>query len=128
MKRLTYKDNDNSYKLLRGRECQWKKAIKEEYSTIDNSIQKLGKLEDLEEQIGCPIEIFLKLALKEINEIYVEYDDGWDNGLYQANVYNIYDKSSEWSDKSDWTIETNITEFKVNDYKKTWWLREDKSE
>ena len=100
------------------------------YEIKDNCNQtiydKLGKLEDLEEEIGCPLEIFLKLALKKIDTIFVEYDDGWDNE-FNAIVSSIYDDSKDYQEPN-WVIETNITTFKVKDYKKTWWLKKDRSE
>lgn len=86
-------------------------------------LEKLGKLEDLEEELGCPLEVMLK-ALK----------------------YGFYDKYGKWYKdydfnlKYDWLLsnpndkylifdgEDIYFELKLRDYKKTWWLKEDMSE
>ncbi len=74
---------------------------------------KLGKLEDLEEQIGCSLEILFR-ALKE--GIYVC------NLSYRINVSLHYDKDLgfyfRWLDDG----------YFLKNYKISWWLKEDKSE
>lgn len=76
------------------------------------AINKLGKLEDLEEQLGCPLEV----AFKKCEE------------LKKANEYNEYCVCN-WQD--EWVIleidtsyigeiECNIV-YWLSDYKKTWW-------
>lgn len=87
---------------------------------------KLGELEDLEEQIGCPLEVFVKLhqqmkfyRLNALNEIIeCEIDNPNDDEVYhiQADgiIFNQYDYGWQF--------------YSFKDYKKTWWLKEDKSE
>lgn len=81
-------------------------------------VDKLGKLEDLEEQLGCPLEVVFE-ALKQ-GYIYV-YD----------NHYNFdnYTKT-----KSKITFNNNIFYIgfarltrRLKDYQKTWWLKGEKS-
>lgn len=84
-------------------------------------INKLGRLEDLEEEIGCPLEVMLK-ALK-----YGFYDK-------YGNWYKDYD----FNLKYDWLLsnpndkylifdgEDIYFDLKLRDYKKTWFLKEDK--
>ena len=101
MGRLTYKDNDG-YKLLRGREYQWKKKIKE-YETIDNSIQKLGKIEDLLEnydienlsglnekltllQILCEHPTF---SIADLENLVDDYDEGKINKDFDLYEYKF---------------------------------------
>ena len=86
----------------------------ESESIIDKLSNKLGKLEDLEEEIGCPLEIFFR-ALKE--GIYNE-------GMKHFNIEHYF------VDRNSFDIHYNhsVIVFKVSDYKKTWWLKEDKSE
>lgn len=78
-------------------------------------LNKLGKLEDLEEQLGCPLEVFVK-ALK--NGIY--YDDKFEYPVF------ILDKDN-FKDKNYHLLVTGTIVY-LKDYKETWWLREDKSE
>ena len=76
---------------------------------VDN---KLGKLEDLEEQLGCSLEIRLQVVHNtfiydaEGNEYVVEFVE---KDFF--SVYNIFYMSFRWSD-----------------YKNTWFLKKDKSE
>ena len=76
-------------------------------------IQKLGQLEDLEEQLGCPLEVVFK-ALKQ-DYIYTK------NRKYLGVELGIYGV--------DWCICCGLRlQIRVADYKKTWWLKEDSSE
>lgn len=119
MSRLTYKENFDipEYKLLKGRECQWRKKLKNEnYELIDKAINKLGKLEDLEEQLGCPLEV---------------REQAFNNGFYDENGnhyicehYVPYLKQMHTKGIMTHTEKR----FRLKDYKKTWWLKKDKSE
>ena len=94
------------------------------YKLIDNganteldAIHKLGKLEDIEEELNCPIEV-LHEALK--------------NGIYGIlrGTDKLYNHTVIADDKSLYAIPLDIydDQWLIKDYKKTWWLREDKSE
>ena len=76
---------------------------------VDN---KLGKLEDLEEQLGCPLDVVFE-AIK--NGIYdkkgFHYTVILDLDFLRAYPLDLFDEKWQWSD-----------------YQKTWWLKEDKSE
>jgi len=76
-------------------------------------INKLGKLEDLEEQIGCPLEVFVK-ALKE--------------GIYQEDGGRRRFPFIEYNSATDKFFFGFGTYCNVEDYKKTWFLKEDRSE
>jgi len=96
------------------------------FSHIDNShigyvandhfkcVQKLGKLEDLEEELGCPLEVVLKLFNKDIvvnGSICVAQgiiEDGCTICVY------YYDKVFGFTE-----IEP------LSNYGKTWWLKGD---
>lgn len=87
---------------------------------------KLKKLEDLEEELGCPLDVFVKLhkqmkfyRLNALNEIIeCEIDNPNDDEVYhiQADgiIFNQYDYGWQF--------------YSFEDYKKTWWLKKDKSE
>jgi hypothetical protein len=80
---------------------------------ISNAVNKLGKLEDLEEEIGCPLKA----------RCNVFYNSTIYNCLrYKMTVKETYD------DHFIAVIENDIFSFDYKDYKKSWWLREDKSE
>ena len=78
---------------------------------------KLGKLEDLEEQLGCPLEVVFK-ALKD--------------GIYTEKIDNTLLISKDVSLKHNGNQFVFILEHcycvVIKNYKKTWWLKEDKTE
>ena len=79
-----------------------------------NARQKLGKLEDLEEEIGCPLEVLFKAL---INGIYA----------YNGNHYVVFLKFYYVSEKFR-LKDVNGLLYPLDEYKNTWWLKEDKSE
>ena len=92
----------------------------EPISTTREINNKLGKLEDLEEELGCPLEVIKKL--RKANYIY--RDDGLEFGFIGIN-FNDEDKLMLYND-DEWN--TFTSDLRLADYKKTWWLKEDKSE
>lgn len=80
---------------------------------------KLGKLEDVEEELGCSIEIVIR-ALK--NGIYVDNLNGIPEHLIVD--LNNYLSFNAWNTKT-YRKEGYID---LKDYGKTWWLKKDRSE
>ena len=77
---------------------------------------KLGKLEDIEEELGCPIEVYVKLH--KIAKIYDEQGN-------PLKIRQVIDENIVISTKKE------INGYKLiplNCYKKTWWIKEDRSE
>ena len=108
MNRLTEKDiltNDYTYSCSINR-FEYGKGKQE-------ILNKLGKLEDLEEQLGCPLDVYVKATT---NGIIV------DGSKYQVKVrkdnYGYYFILSNGS----------CYPFYLKNYKKSWWLKSDKSE
>ena len=117
---------------------------------LEKVYNKLGKLEDLEEQLGCPLEVVFKV-LKQ-NKIYVANAYCCGAGeVYEIDnnvIYNLFkpaftecenpedyfeEFANKWClyfeydlDGNNYTWEEWLV--KLSDYKKTWWLKEDKSE
>lgn len=111
MSRLTGRPiEDKNYKVRKTKEQQWENAIQ-------NCINKLGKLEDIEEELGCSLEIIFK-ALEE-SIIY------FDNGMYSVE-FCLENNSGTWY----FSIYDNLTNNKdivyLKDYRKTWWLKGEK--
>lgn len=75
-------------------------------------INKLGKLEDLEEQLGCPLEVYVDLH--KIASVYTK--------MGKCKLLKILDQFIVVK------VNDNTTYLPLSDYKKTWFLREDKSE
>ena len=80
-------------------------------------INKLGRLEDLEEELGCPLDVVFK-ALQ--------------NGVYYEDVANCMrhmDADLHYNFEGDFVLYFDDEErLLARNYKKTWWLKEDKSE
>ena len=83
---------------------------------VDN---KLGKLEDLEEKLGCPLDVVVK-ALK--IGIYTNLKNWNREDLTKYFCLNLYNLDTEWY------LGNPIIFVNLKDYKKTWFLKEDKSE
>lgn len=80
--------------------------------------EKLEKIENIEEEIGCPLNIVFK-ALKE-EKIYFE------NGTYSTDF--VLQRTPAWA----FAIYDNLINNKeiviIKDYGKTWWLKGEKNE
>lgn len=111
MSRLTYKDT----KVSGG------------YNAVDTDeyacVVKLGKLEDLEEQLGCPLEVVFK-ALK--NGIYTKESE-LDKELELYDVRGVDLRGLGVISKICSYGECDFT-CCYTDYKVTWFLKKDKSE
>ena len=88
-----------------------------EYGTEEKIVDKLGKLEDIEEELGCPLEVYVKIVHRDIAIIYES------NGVKNIINYGTINRNRFTAVKP-----FAVIEYAWKDYKKTWWLREDKSE
>lgn len=85
-------------------------------------LTKLKHYEDLEEELGCPIDV----AIKKIKELEEQYK------LFALNFALEYDrKKKEWhiaryNAEDDFDGYSKSIDFKLKDYGKTWWLQEEK--
>ena len=109
---------------------------------VHEVVTKLGKLEDLEEELGCPLEVLFK-ALNEgflcekfviKQDDYKDYPEKWkqwkkeDNNELQHIGNTKYLKFDMWYKIIYFSKGDTYMEIWLEDYKKTWWLKEDKSE
>ena len=74
--------------------------------------QKLGNLEDIEEEMGCPLEVVIK-ALK--------------NGIYATGFKVKQNPQLLWDEEYGWILQTYECDEFTKNYKKTWWLKANKS-
>ena len=90
---------------------------KNTFKPLEEELEYADKCHNLEEQLGCPLEVLSKIL---------------ENGFYEYYGYippyhfyriDIFKKEIMYYDE-----EKNYFTVKLKDYKKTWWLREDKSE
>ena len=75
-------------------------------------INKLGELEDLEEQLGCPFLVVFE-AIK--------------NGIYDKEGF-YYTVILDLDFLRAYPLDLFDEKWQLSDYQKTWWLKEDKSE
>ena len=98
-------DNDSPYDYL---------CFDYDCNLVDEALQRLEAIDKLQEEIGCPLEIFIKLH----NRVHI-YD-------VKGKPFKILQVLS------DTIVVRKLQEEKIflllKDYKKTWWLKEDKSE
>lgn len=88
-----------------------------------NMANKLGRFEDIEEELGIEISVLIKL-FKKLNSGSIYTDDDFKHGF----VWNIdVEKHTLMiSNLDSWQTESKT--YNLCDYKKTWWLKKDKSE
>ena len=84
-------------------------------------INKLGKLEDLEEQLGCPLEVVFK-ALKD-GIIIKDLPKGYEHRKVILN-YLVNDNSFIFRPSAPYCS----CKLYLKDYKKTWWISKTKEE
>lgn len=95
-------------------------------NTTGKCIDKLGKLEDLEEQLGCPLEVRCKVVPN--TNIYT-FGTSMEtmNVICRRQVITISNEGVYISYKTASGKERDMA-LPWSAYKKTWWLKEDKSE
>lgn len=99
-------------------ETQDEDFCKDAYEMMD-ALETIKEVVDLQEELGCPLNVFFKA----FNGIYII--DDW-HDLYFAKPALINGKFKIEQHYGVYDVATYYLELK--DYKKTWWLKEDKSE
>lgn len=95
-------------------------------------INKLGKLEDLEEQLGCHLDVVFEALSRgfyiDINKI--EIDPPLETPIENLLLVNCPKdfRLNLWYERIEVASFGHYLEIHFKDYKKTWWLKEDKSE
>ena len=112
MERLTRKQKPVDL-LGDGTICNYGVPNHNEFHTATAIANKLGKLEDIEEELGCPLDVLFE-ALKQ--------------GIYDKSGFH-YDSICLIEDKI-YACPLDIWEeyWDLVNYGKTWWLKEDRSE
>lgn len=106
MERLTFKDK-NYYTIP-------EELVKHAY--FAEIYTKLKHLENIEEELGCPLDV---------------REQAFNNGFYDENGNHYYCEHYVPFLKQMHTTGIMASEekrFNLKDYKKTWWLKKDKSE
>lgn len=93
---------------------------------VESELNYTSKCHSIEEEIGCPLEVYVKLhqqmkfyRLNALNEIIeCEIDNPNDYEVYHIQANGIFFNQCDYG----WQF------YSFKDYKKTWWLKKDKSE
>lgn len=93
------------------------------------ALETIKELVDLQEELGCPLESMISV-FKAMQQDHIYCDIG--NGMYKLHNFrldyadladDVYFTRSEYH----YVLDDDCCIF-VKDYKKTWWLKEDRSE
>lgn len=95
---------------------KWKDDYIAYNSTNQQCLNKLGELEDLDEELDFQLEILGKVIKKE----YVVVEDEKGELVFKLAIIKNKKIWIKWKGKECY--------LPIEDYKKTWWLRGDKSE
>lgn len=124
MERLTRKHDDGSYAVEMSdckSETEARTMLMHNFKKCCN---KLGELEDLEEEIGLQLEFILT---KVIGKNYFYIDDYYVNCETATGLGREYDPYR--NEAGEWIIKTDCCGvLKPSDYQKTWWLSEEEAE
>lgn len=96
-------DSLENYKVRRFNGEEWETAAQ-------NAINKLGRLEDIEEELGCPLEV--------IGKVFLDWGFVDETGLGVQITGMKID-----GDSSKYFIAVNGDLYDLKDYQKTWWLK-----
>ena len=96
-------------------------AHRYEHDLFKDIYCKLERLEDIEEKLGCPLEVMFK-ALKQMFVFHKE------NGKIELLLVFLSNKSNDLYLYGFTEITTQDVRLSLKDYKKTWWLSETKEE
>jgi hypothetical protein len=83
------------------------------------------KQKDIEEQIGCPLDVVFKALANGFKFIVSSHKLGTLNQIVNQIIYCDYAYLYYANDVNAWCIATIHDWFYLKDYKKTWWLKED---
>jgi len=105
--------------------------IHDNVANIKELLIELHNYKQLEEEIGCPLDIVIR-ALKDgfyVDKEQVEKEPTWENnkGLVQIGCPKYF-KLNLWYKTIEVDREGHYLEIELSDYKKTWWLKADRSE
>ena len=90
---------------------------KDTFKPLEEELDYADNCHNLEEQIGCPLEVVIKALKDGIYTLDLPRED-----LIKQVDLKLSNRETEWY------LINMIMVVNLKDYKKTWWLKEDKSE
>ena len=96
--------------------------------STDAIVEKLGQLEDIEEELGVSLAMFIKIFKASCSgqTVFVKHDS---DGDYERTIYKVY-LSNKYNGVLLSTIKGGalLTDYKLKDYGKTWALTKEELE
>ena len=102
---------------IRKKPFNWETLIKV-LDDVEKELEELSKYKNLEQELGCPLEVVFKAITKGIY-----YED-----ITNRMRYNFVDLHQNLDGIFTMYCDDIEEHFLCKNYKKTWWLRDDKSE
>lgn len=84
--------------------------------------EKLGKLEDLEEELGCPLEVVIEALIEGITFEHRGFN-------LRSNDIHLFYFNNKWIMRVYAFIQgygSNVYDLELKDYGKIWWLKGEK--
>lgn len=134
MERLTKEYDDNSgYTVIQEYGGYYPDFQADAYF---DCVNKLGKLEDIEEELGCPLDVVIKALTRGVYVVDEQTKEiQWIlRSLTTFTGLGLDTKYSGFIDERPWRKKVLYKGIKMppmyywKDYKKTWWLKENKEE
>jgi hypothetical protein len=94
---------------------------------LDKLLTIATSYEEISKQIGCPLEVVVKALLNGVYESYTDYGDNNSIKIRHREVRGIGEYGLIVINTMCSYAECDET-FEYKDYKKTWWLKEDREE
>lgn len=96
----------------------------EEWNNFVKVIEKLGKIEELEEEIGLTLDFLLNEVVGK--NIYYLYEQNYEDCVNFELATGICRERYPFNNElGEWEIATDsYYKFKISEFKKTWWLSE----
>lgn len=89
-------------------------GIRNGKTLFDKVYNKLGELEDIEDELGCPLDVVTNKKAMIVK----------DSELYEVDIMAVSFTNGNIYFGNEWSFTTR----KLKDYKKTWWLSSDLEE
>lgn len=126
MSRLTTRMSimGRKHDIERGQAHHWKKLLKDyDYQLIEEAVDKLGDLEDIEDELGIDLITFVKLTkAKEIYDIEEDSATTFTYIDFENHLIVCIDDFDEMSERNfEWS-------YRFKDYGKTWALTKEELE
>lgn len=85
----------------------------EAFKVVETALQRLEAIDKLQEQLGCPLDVLFKAL---------------ENGIYYVNGNHAFVTLHYYNVTKKYGLKDGMIINHLSDYKKTWWLKEDKRE